>query len=71
MDAKWLLNIDELIPRKNQETLIRAVAMIEGVYLTIADKGSLADELIALIKKIGIADRVMLLGYRADISELC
>lgn len=71
LEARWLLNVGELIPRKNQETLIRAVAQIEGIYLTIAGKGILFDELSALIVELGVSDRIKLLGHRSDISELC
>ena len=71
LDAHWLLNVGELIPRKNQETLIRAVAQIKEIYLTIAGKGALFDELASLIVELGVNDRVKLLGYRSDIAELC
>lgn len=71
LGAKHLLNIGELIPRKNQETLIRAVSKIDGIYLTIAGKGALYNELSALITELGVVNRVKLLGYRSDISELC
>lgn len=71
LDARWLLNVGELIPRKNQETIIRAVAQIDGIYLTIASKGVLFDELSSLIVELRVNDRVKMLGYRSDISELC
>ena len=67
----WLLNIGELIPRKNQETLIRAIAEIDGVSLMIAGQGTLREKLKQLVAELGISDRVKFLGYRNDISELC
>ena len=70
-NAKWILNVGELIPRKNQETLIRAVAKINDLYLTIAGCGELKDFLTGLIGELGVSDRIMLIGYRTDISELC
>lgn len=70
-DAIWILNVGELILRKNQEILIRAVANMENIYLTIAGQGPLMESLKELIKDLGIADRVKLLGFRSDISELC
>lgn len=70
-DAKWVLNIGELIHRKNQAMLIRAVAQMQGVYLTIAGAGALQEELSALIESLGVSDRVRLLGYRTDIVQLC
>ena len=68
---RWILNIGELIPRKNQERLIRAVAEMEGVYLTIAGRGELQEYLTSLIEELGVADQVKLLGFRRDIPELC
>lgn len=70
-EATWILNVGELIPRKNQETLIRAVAEIENIYLTIAGQGELTQHLIKVINELKVVDRVKLLGYRTDISELC
>lgn len=71
LDAMWLLNIGELIPRKNQETLIRAVAGMDNVYLTIAGRGDLMEPLTKLIDEMGVSRNVKLLGYRTDISDLC
>lgn len=70
-DACWLLNIGELIVRKNQETLIRAIANIPDAYLTIAGKGTLEKYLNDLICELGLSDRVKLLGFRTDINDLC
>ncbi|MCD7738779.1 MAG: glycosyltransferase family 4 protein [Lachnospiraceae bacterium] len=70
-DAVWVLSVGELIPRKNHETLIQAVARTKGICLTIAGQGPLRDYLISQIDRLGIADRVKLLGFREDISELC
>lgn len=70
-DAKWLLNVGELIPRKNQETLIKAVAELDDVYLTIAGCGVIEEKLVTLIQKLNVSNRVKLLGFRKDIAELC
>lgn len=67
----WVLSVGELIPRKNHETLIRAVADFEDVFLTIAGKGDLFDYYQQIIKELKVEDRVKLLGFRTDISELC
>lgn len=67
----WVLTVGELIPRKNHEPLIRAVAKIPNVYLTIAGKGELQEELERVIEELGVGERVKLLGFRRDISELC
>lgn len=70
-DKVWILTVGELIKRKNHETLIRAVSEIENVYLTIAGRGELYTYLQNLIDELNISDRVKLLGFRSDISELC
>ncbi len=67
----WLLSVGELIKRKNHENLIRAMAEIKDVYLTIAGQGALKKELEKLIYDLKIDDRVKLIGFRTDISELC
>ena len=70
-NAIWMLNIGELIPRKNQELLIRAMVDFSDVYLTIAGKGVLKETLEKVAKESGVYERVKLLGYRTDIDELC
>lgn len=67
----WILTVGELIKRKNHETLIRAVFGIENAYLTIAGRGELYVYLQNLIAELNLSDRVKLLGFRSDISELC
>ncbi len=67
----WILAVGELIERKNHETLIRAVSEIKGVYLTIAGQGPLQEYLLSLIDVLGVSDRIRLLGFRTDVSELC
>ncbi|MCD8069026.1 MAG: glycosyltransferase family 4 protein [Lachnospiraceae bacterium] len=67
----WVLSVGELIERKNQEAFIRAVARTKGICLTIAGQGPLREHLLGLIDELGVTDRVRLLGFRTDISELC
>lgn len=70
-DKLWVLSVGELIPRKNHEKLIRAIASFEDVFLTIAGKGDLFEDYQKLINELNIHERVKLLGFRTDISELC
>lgn len=70
-DKIWLLNVGELMTRKNQEPLIRAIKEFPNVYLTIAGQGDLGEKFLSLIQELNIEDRVKLLGYRTDITELC
>lgn len=67
---KWVISVGELIKRKNQEPLIRAVAKTENVYLTIAGKGPLYDKYVKLIHNLGVGDRVKLLGFRTDLDSI-
>lgn len=70
---KMLLSVGELSHRKNHEIVIRALAQIEDTRLKyyIAGSGELDTYLTNLITKLGLEDRVFLLGQRTDISELC
>lgn len=68
-DAVLLLSVGELIPRKNHETCIRAIAD-KDVYYIIAGDGVLHDHLQGVIDELDINNRVRLLGYRKDVKEL-
>lgn len=67
-----LLSIGELIERKNHQVIIRAMEKLpENIYYVICGKGPLKEELLALAEKKGVADRVLFLGFRKDIPQLC
>jgi teichuronic acid biosynthesis glycosyltransferase TuaC len=77
-----VLSVGALVPRKNHDLLIAAVAQLPGVQLLIAGQGSEEPALRAQIAKLGVGDRVRLLGgipyaqlpdlyAAADISALC
>lgn len=70
-DGLWVLNVGELIQRKNQESLIRAIKDVPNVYLTIAGSGDLYGRLSTIVESLELGKRVKLLGYRNDIPELC
>lgn len=67
-----LLSVGELIPRKNHETAIRAVARLKdpSVKYFICGAGPMKERLEALAEQLGVGDRVRLLGVRRDIPEL-
>ena len=69
--AKLFLSVGELNKNKNHETVIRAIADKKDVYYIIAGEGGLKQHLQSVAKEYGIENRVMLLGYRNDIKELC
>lgn len=72
-DEKIILSVGELEKRKNHETSIRAFkeASIENTKLFICGVGTQEEALKKLIKDLHLEQKVFLLGYRTDISELC
>lgn len=72
-DGIMILSLGELIERKNHEIIIRAIAQIprEDLYYVICGKGPLLEYLKDLAAKLGIAERVLFLGFRQDVPELC
>ncbi|MBI4856826.1 MAG: glycosyltransferase family 4 protein [Acetobacterium woodii] len=72
-DTVVLLSIGELIERKNHESALRAISKLNSqnfVYL-ICGEGKLDSYLKDLAVKLGIENKVQLLGYRRDIPEIC
>lgn len=70
-DAFVILNVGELSVRKNQEVVIRAMAQMDAsVHFIIAGVGPRRQEYQDLAAKLGVADRVHLLGYRTDKEAL-
>lgn len=72
-NAFLMLSIGELSQNKNHKTIIRALATLKSpdIHYIIAGEGKEEKALRRLAKKLGVADRVHLLGYRYDIPELC
>nr|MCR5346566.1 glycosyltransferase [Fretibacterium sp.] len=72
-DEILILSVGELIPRKDHETVIRALARTgrQGFQYLICGTGPLHEMLSALVHQEGLDGRVKLLGFRTDIAELC
>lgn len=68
-DATLLLSVGELNENKNHETVIRAIADMD-VHYVVAGMGALQEHLQRVIDKLGMTERVKLLGYRTDVAEL-
>lgn len=68
-----LLSVGELIPRKNHEIIINAVAELKNpkIHLFIAGEGKLKDYLKKIIHSKKLEKNVHLLGFCRNISELC
>ena len=71
-----LLMVGRLVPEKDHATVIHAFAQLVqedgagGAALAIAGAGPLEPELRALVRRLGMVDRVRLLGYCSDVPEL-
>lgn len=72
-NAIMILSLGELIKRKNHEIIIRALTKVsnKNVYYVIAGKGPLKDYLKQIALENGLNDRVVFLGFRTDVAELC
>lgn len=71
--AMIFLSVGELEKRKNHILTIKAFEMLdmEEAYLLICGKGTQEKELRRRIECSAKRDKIRLLGYRTDISELC
>ncbi|MES2420802.1 MAG: glycosyltransferase [Pseudomonadota bacterium] len=67
-----VIAIGGLLPRKGHDVVIQAVAALPGVSLLIAGHGPARADLKALIARLGVSDRVRLLGSlpHADLPAL-
>lgn len=68
-----LLSIGELSKRKNHKIVIEALYKMKDLKMKyyICGQGEKRKEYEMLIAEYGLAGQVFLLGYRADITELC
>ena len=72
-DEIMLLSVGEYSARKNHSVVIKALAGMErrDIKLFIAGNGKLEKELKELSSALGMGERVNVMGYRTDISQLC
>lgn len=71
-DAFVVLNIGEMIVRKNQKAAIEAIAQCENEkgILLICGRGEKEEELKELVKKRNLENKVVFCGFRRDINEI-
>lgn len=62
VDGPLVVSVGALIPLKGHDLVIRAVAELPGVRLWIAGEGAERSRLASLADKLGVADRICLLG---------
>ncbi len=72
-DDVMLFTVAELTKRKNLSVAIKALAKVKNpkVKYFVRGEGDLREYLNQLIKKLNLEDKVFLLGYGKDISEMC
>lgn len=72
-----LLSVGELIPRKNHEVVLRALALLRrqgelgGIRYLICGRGACGEKLRHLAEELEVAENVSFLGYRNDIPAIC
>ncbi len=71
-DAVLLLSVGELSRRKNQKAVIAALPYFkkENLYYLICGQGKQKQRLKRLAKRLGVAERVRMVGYTEDVSAL-
>jgi glycosyltransferase involved in cell wall biosynthesis len=69
-DRPLVLAVGRLVPVKNHELAIRAIAAVPDTELVLVGEGPLAGELLRTADALGVADRVHLVGVRADARAL-
>jgi glycosyltransferase involved in cell wall biosynthesis len=69
-DRPVLLSTARLVPQKGLEVLLRAAAQVNQARLVLAGEGPERAKLESEAAALGVADRVVFLGYRNDVPEL-
>lgn len=73
-DTRLVVAVGNLYPVKGHRYLVEALALLgrrhPGLHVAIAGRGELAAELADLARARGVADRVHLLGLRADVPNV-
>lgn len=72
MDDIICISMGDLIPRKNYETSIKAIALCNNpkVHYLICGRGTELDNLKNLAQELGVENQIHFLGFRTDIKEL-
>lgn len=77
-DARILLSVGELIPRKNHMEVLQALHYLKTtgeldqlkiIYL-IAGRGRIGKDIQAEILELGLEDNVKMLGFRTDVADI-
>lgn len=69
-DAFLIVSAGELNRNKNTEVIVRSLPKVLDAHYVACGVGPERDNLLRLAKKLGVAERFHLLGYRTDIPEI-
>ncbi|WP_018962770.1 glycosyltransferase family 4 protein [Coprothermobacter platensis] len=71
-DEIVIITIAELIPRKNHEQVLEALAILKekNFHYLIVGNGESEEKLKTRVRQLGLQDKVQFLGFRKDIPEL-
>lgn len=71
-DSFLVLSVGELLPRKNQQVIIRALGLLKDskIQYLLCGKGRQLDELKKLAEENGVSSQVHFLGYRTDVLNI-
>lgn len=71
-DTFLILSVGELLPRKNQQVIIRALGLLndQNIHYILCGKGNQLTQLQNLAKENHVENQVHFLGYRKDILNI-
>lgn len=69
-DTPLLITVGEHIDRKNHETVLRTLALLENVHVLFCGVGEREDSLRALARELNVENRAHFLGFRRDVPRL-
>lgn len=71
-NAFVMVSVGELNKNKNHSIILKAMSLLQGkdIHYVIAGQGAMYDSLLEMAKAYSIEDRVHLLGFRNDVSQL-
>lgn len=70
VEAPLVGSVTRLSRQKRLDRFLEALAMLPGVHAALAGEGEMEEELRAMSRSLGVADRVHFLGYRKDVSTV-
>lgn len=70
--AKLMLSVGELSKRKNHKVVLQVLPDLKkyDVYYVICGQGEMKHPLLCEAKKLGVADRIRLLGYQEEVAQI-